>query len=94
MLCVVLCVVFSVVFRGCPDGTFDRSRGRPRASPVIALAYACVETDECSLAPAPPPPTWGGVILGKNRHVPWGEIPVYIDHRMLHVSEALPDKRG
>jgi len=36
----------------------------------------------------------GGVILGKNRHVPWGEIPVYIDHRMLHVSEALPDKRG
>ena len=36
----------------------------------------------------------GGMILGKNRHGPWGEIPVYIDHRMLRVSEALPDKRG
>ena len=37
---------------------------------------------------------WGGVILGKNRHGPGGEIPVYIDYRMLRVSEALPDKRG
>ena len=73
--------------------TLTEAGGEPRAYPVIALVYACVETDVCSLAPVPPPPTWGGVILGKNRHGPGGEIPVYIDFRMLRVSEALPDER-
>ena len=34
----------------------------------------------------------GGVILGKNRHGPGGEMPVYIDYRTLRVSEALPDE--
>ena len=57
---------------------------------MIALAYACVETDVCHLAPVTP--LRRGVIFGKNRHGPGGEIPVYINYHTLRVSEALPDK--
>lgn len=43
---------------------------------MITLAYGCVV----------------GVILGKNRYRPGGEIPAYINYRRLRVSEDLPDK--
>jgi len=59
--------------------TLTEAGGDLGPPPVIALAYACVETDVCPLALVPPPPTWG-VSLGKNRHAPRGEIPVYIDY--------------
>ena len=74
--------------------TLTEAGGGPGASPVMALAYACVEPDVCPLALVPPPSSGvgGGVILGKNRHGPGGEMPVYIDYRTLRVSEALPDE--
>jgi len=60
------------------------------ADQVVMIDHSKYEKDFNSAGILRGARTW--VILGKNRHGPGGEIPVYIDYRTLRVTEALPDE--